>query len=910
MANQAIKKIIAYEKIYGRKKTAANTLVMALRYYMGFCISNQRDFLHKANFVLSFYSDSPDISISLFRMHIAHEMEHVDMMEDIAAKLKPYRNTLKNQDPNLYAHYLYFACVLAIAKDKERAANKHYRALSDYCKEYKPKNGDLLLAAANCAFTEYEDALTYLYNAYREGEISPLFYICLGRALEHCQPNGAQSELLLPMIKWGLNSGYYISGIITKNRNLVEVVLRKNINHAEGLYKLYPMDWILSVICMRRMINNDLSNDAFFYYNEAHLRQLHFVQLYDFLVRSAHKNGIENISRYCIKQYLKTTEAPPMEILPFVYHMAIMAAAQSQDNEFLEKIKYDIIQCACFAIENRMYGRHYYSIYNFTLKEAISGEKLDKKIMDTLEHTLKNILFTHEVSFANDIAKQKKILVQEEYRQSDAIYDTGSGRLRLLLCNSAARVVAFDNGFTSILDDDPKIQKLVENVDISVLQYFFDKGQRNLELIVSLCLNYIKAEVVSQKAMKAFAAALDDEGISQNFKARVLGAMGNYHAANRNYIEAAQCYKDMGQVCPDTANPEQMLLTYIHGGKLDMARELITKKGVDIEDKNLFHAIKRVALMPEEGGGQKAIAAKAYEQLLRGWYDKGLLDLVLKSHVSGLFGWIELSKSLMAIGITEAALYAKILSIAIEIQNCDKAVQGIFAKFMQDSPQSPILQDFLGYICYEVIVNGLKPEYESIYAMEAAFDAGDAFCNDNFLAYALAHVYIKDAVTTKKSFDILSHSLQAARQDDIIWPIFKEIKDKTMLVAYIEKNTPFIYRGKAANVVTFHYKTADNDEYVQIPAKYLRFGIYTCHVPHFYGEEIEYYFQEAIGASSITTLPQKIKNNKAHALENQTDLYYIINNALVFEQMFKYDKVEEIVTAKLAEKQPIRAKML
>jgi hypothetical protein len=45
-------------------------------------------------------------------------------------------------------------------------------------------------------------------------------------------------------------------------------------------------------------------------------------------------------------------------------------------------------------------------------------------------------------------------------------------------------------------------------------------------------------------------------------------------------------------------------------------------------------------------------------------------------------------------------------------------------------------------------------------------------------------------------------------------------------------------------------------------------------------------------------------------LEKSGDLFYTINNALIYEQMFKYERVEEIVTARLAEKVGIRAKMM
>ncbi|MCL2377452.1 MAG: DUF5717 family protein, partial [Defluviitaleaceae bacterium] len=219
---------------------------------------------------------------------------------------------------------------------------------------------------------------------------------------------------------------------------------------------------------------------------------------------------------------------------------------------------------------------------------------------------------------------------------------------------------------------------------------------------------------------------------------------------------------------------------------------------------------------------------------------------------------------------------------------------------------SDILKDFAVYMSYEIIVNSLTPEYDAIYAMEKVFVA----TGEEFLAYGLAHVYIKNSVATASSADILRRALEATLAADIIWPIFKEIKDKNYILPYIEKNMPFLHRGKAGQVISFHYRVAGEADFVEVPMKYLCFGLYACHVPHFYGEELEYYFKETIGASSVTTQPAKIENNRSHILEKPADLYYIINSALVYERIFRYDTVEEIVAERLMEKDTPRAKLL
>jgi hypothetical protein len=390
-------------------------------------------------------------------------------------------------------------------------------------------------------------------------------------------------------------------------------------------------------------------------------------------------------------------------------------------------------------------------------------------------------------------------------------------------------------------------------------------------------------------------------------QARVV--LGNFYAKNRDYPRAVRYYVHVDESRVAPKNLEQMLLTYISAGDIGLAKRLVARAGSHIADKNLFAAIKRIsAAGPSGGAGAKTLAAMAYEQLLRGWYDKAMLALVLENHVSGLFGWVELARSLAAMGRADAALYAKILEIAIRTRNgAGKSVQGIFAKMVELSPGDDITRDFAAYMVYEIIIGGLVPEYDAIHAMERLFAATD----DEYLAYGLAHVYVKNSVVTGQSAEILRHAINKAMAADVIWPIFKEIKDKNFISPYIEKNMPFIYRGRAGReTVSLHYRAAGEAEYTEVLMKYLRFGLFACYIPLFYGEEMEYYFKEAIATGSITTLPEKIANNRPHLLEKAADLYYIINSALVYEQMFKYDKVEEIVTDRLAEKEPPRARLI
>ena len=916
MANIAIKKILFFEKIYNNKKSTKNSLAMALRYYLGYVVSRQKDFLHKANFVLTSQSLSSDINTVFMQAHIASELGNLDMVEDLTDKLKPYRNAMRSGDPAMFAKYIYFNCIVAIGKERERAANKHYRALEAYCSEHRPDCGPILLAAANCHFKEYGDALDYLHNAYKNGDRSPFFYACLGLCLEKTAPKSSRAELLLPFIRWGITSGYHLNAIVDRNRQHAEDILRRNPADAENLYRVHPMDWILHIVCTRRMINNDLSEQAFYFYKDAETRQLHFPQLYDFLLRAAYKNGIEDISRYSLAQYLKLGEGfagnyseIPSETLPFAYHLLLKASKNDHKEESLVRSKPDMLRFASYALENRLYGRYYYSLYRYLLELHIAGEKILSKTVNSAEDIIKNLMFTYEISFDN--ANIKKVLIQEEHRHGESLRDVRGNKLRANLCEGNFKITCFDETMRNIIECRPKIQKLVENVDIKLLEYFFSKGQEDTEIIVSLASHYINGtpSEISQTAVSVYEKITSSQHIAASFKMQVRVALGNYYSSRKEFEKSLECYKDIDESKVDPKYLEQILYTYIQTGETERAAHLIAYRGEYILDKNLFHAIKRISIGHKDTRWAKSLVWLGYEQLMRGWYDKSLLDMVLEHHTACLDDWVALSKSLSAIGIAEGLLYTKILKLSIEICNPGKDIQVIFAKTEEATPDADILTDFALYLTYEIIINSLVPEYGAIYAMERIFVKH----KDDFIAYGLAHVYLQNSIATAKSGEILRFALDAAMNDNILWPIFKDIKDKQLILPYIEENAPFIYRARNISsgiTVSFHYKVDSIGSFISVPMRYLRFGLYICHVPHFYGEELEYYFQEAIETGSVTTTPSKILNNRPHILENVDDLYYIINSALIYEQMFKYDNVEEIVTGKLAEKPSARAKII
>ncbi|MCL2854819.1 MAG: DUF5717 family protein [Defluviitaleaceae bacterium] len=905
MANRAIGKILRFERIYNRRRDAKSTHAMALTYYMGYGISGQRDLLHKANFVLQTADFSADLGLAFMRCFIACEMENFDLIDEVLNSMKSRRNAMKNHEPAYYAHYLYFTCFYALAKGKERAASKQYRALVDYCKQMEVHEGRLLLANLSLMMGNHATAFSYLHKAYKNGENSPLFFICLARAFGEAKPAGEAGDLLLPLILWALNSGCYINDIISGNEMLAENLLRRRPKVAEALYKAHPANWTLHIIVTARMIDNDLSNTAFTYYREAEARQVHFPQLYDFLLRSAHKNGNEDISGYALAQYIQQEGEITPEMRPFVYHLVVQGRLGGRHDEIMGQIVGDIWNFACLSLENHLYGKYYYSLYKFMVDTRISGGRLpvERKYVAAAEEVIKNLLFAYEIVV--DDPRAGRILVQEDFKRGQEALPLKDGRVRANLWSPNVRITCFDPALRNIIDSRHTLTKLVENVSFEMCLWFYEQNHHSLEILIFLADYYMKMEHMSDKAVKIYDKAVKAAGVSRNFVRMINAAMGNHFAQNKDFVRAVEYFKGLDETSVNKKYLEQMLTAYLNAEEFGRAAGLLARWAHEIGDKTLFAALKQLAPHMEKLDSKKGMAKAAADLIVRGWHDKVLMKMVLAHHTAPLSGWVELAKTLSNLGVFEEELLVSIIDTAILAKNCHKGVQGIFAELAVRFPKSPILQDFALYLCYEIIMGDLIPEATAIEVLES-FVKEDGL---QILTFALAHVYIRGGANRPKSKEILTSALTLAQDADIIFPIFKEIKDKQMILTYIDKNTAFAHRSHSGHACTLHYR-AGLGEFSQIPMTYVAFGLWLAHIPHFYGEEIEYYFAETRGSGSVKTTPAKTTNNTPHLLEKGGDLYYTINNALIYEQMFKYEKVEEIVTARLAEKPAIRAKIM
>lgn len=894
MDNVIAGKIDRCEKAYSLKRNAKTGFLLAQRYWLGYKITGRQAFLDKALDVASAASKLDFCNLPLYFSYVFLSIEtgDVDTAAKLLSRVKPHRNHFKSNDPESFMIYSYLAALIELGKQKNRAATKLCELMEDYAAQSNTRFNDFLLGSLNLAFLDYAEAYKYLELAYKKGMRSCALYAALFEYYQKAAQNSRQGEsLILQFINWGLAQGLDLSIILNKWQKIIISQLRYSPRTGEKIYKVYSYDWILKIICSYFISNYDVSENAFYFYKEAETKQLMFPRLNDFLVQSAYENKIENISRYSLAQYIENSTMAH-EIKAFVYHLLL---TDEKYSGLAEKNEDKMIMFGIYCLENAFEGRYFYSIYKFLIDMADDGRLNEPELIKTAERILGGVLFTYEINISSP--KIKNLWIFEKDKRQSKAHKVAGSTVRLVMCGDDFTYQCFGENMRSMLDikqGQVSVTRLVKNADIKLYERFFKKGMYQTELLINLAKHYMTMEIMPPLGELALEKTIADTSVSNGLKMQASAALGNCFAFQNQYQKAVQYYIGVDENCLDETNVEHMLLILIHAKKYEKAIDIIIKKPECITDRSLFFALKQIAALPEY---HKMLANTAYELTLKRWYDKALIALVLKHYNGSQDEWQELSDALSAMSCPEQGLDEIILSNAIWMHKIDGGTQKIFLRMLELNRSNPLINDFALYLAYEIIINGFTPEPEVIESLEALFLYND----EHFLGYALCHYYINNNIDTLSSDKIIGRCAGFCEEDGFIFPVFKQVKDKKLLTPYIEKHTPFMYKGFSDKKADLFYRLEGDSEFKKKEMRYARFGLYFAHITHFYGEGIEYYFGEQTSGGSTLTKTGRAENNSVNLIEEPEDDYFAINNAFIYEQMFKYDKVEEIITARLAE---------
>ena len=876
------------ERLFTTRRRTKRAIALALRYWLrgrlANSIADMEQAYHTAATMLSHNPGSAELY--LLCAFLCVERNDVDSAAAHLETVKPFRAGWKQSAPFLYGTHLYLQARIALVLDKNRTALKHYKALDAYNETQRVLALDMLLGELDLHAEEWASAYAFLNYACLSGVASPFLYVAAHWYFRDAPGESPEGMLLPAYLRWAMTQGLDVTDMLSDRQTEILDAVSSHPTLGKRLYAAYALDWVLDALCDRMLDNRDMSETAFYYYKEADAKQLYYPRLNDYLILSAYRNGIESISRYSLTRYLDSG-SPDAELKPFIYHLLLTTPEYAP---LADRIQNDILQFACFCLENRLTGRVYYSLYRFLLEKAEEGVFTDTARIHTAESFVWRVLFTYEVTVSNP--KVARLWVFEREKKESRAYDVREGTALVTASSPQFAAHCFGDGMHTMPETTIRRRKFVENVDATLYLRFFRAGLISAELLIALTRHALSLEELPAEFLPVLETTMAETGISRRFCMRAAAALGNHFARLGDNTRAAAHYKDLDENALDDRDIEQMLLVRIHTRDFARAAQLIVKKAECISDRNLFFALKQLAA---DGSYNEGIADVAYELILKSWYDKQLIAIVLTHYKGSQMEWQALSRALTAMSASERSLDEIILRNAIRMHMPDAGAQRVFARMCDMDEDNPLLMDFALYLSYEIICNNLSPSHETIARMERLFLRGE----DRFLAYALAHVYVAQGLATIPSQSILARAVRFCEEDGLLFPAFKQLKDKSLLTPYIEKHQPFVCRTAPGKQVFLAYKTNEDAAFTEIPMRYVRFGLYMTHVAHFFDETLTYCFMERMPAGSVSSQEMTVQNSFIHLLDAPQDAYYELNDALIAEQMFKYDKVEQMITERL-----------
>ncbi|MBR1737252.1 MAG: hypothetical protein IJ736_09595 [Firmicutes bacterium] len=265
--------------------------------------------------------------------------------------------------------------------------------------------------------------------------------------------------------------------------------------------------------------------------------------------------------------------------------------------------------------------------------------------------------------------------------------------------------------------------------------------------------------------------------------------------------------------------------------------------------------------------------------------------------------WKSLRRTMKDYNMEEKEIEEKILESCIMMHIVDEDSEDIFCSIYYNDGDNRLIDEFVQLLCYKIIAEKKSIENDTLKVLEKIYKEK----GEDTVAVAIGEIYLRKNYEGEKDDFIIRKFYDIIEKNKILFP---EFKDKDTKNPYIEKNMPFIYKTTPDKKVYLHYRRLDENMYSIKEMNYFRYGLYISRLAVFYGEQIEYFFSEKLERGSIESKKYIAENKNRHICEFKNDDFFKINNALIYAEMFQYDKVEDMIEKDINNKKFIKGKLL
>lgn len=878
--------------LYKANDILKNTYIYVQRCCACYTVFGDREYLEKAYEAVE--AKKGDMTALLYEIFLNIELGNFSKAEDEINAVMYYKKYLRSSEKEMYLTLLFLEACLNAKRNHKKAAVKAMNSFDELCGRSN-KYAEFYKAVI-CMYIKANSAEDYLLAAYELGLRSELFFAVMYRYFNRKNALVFNYALLTPLFNWGVLHNVELNDIIEQNRDYINLKFFDNYRIGMKLYRQCSSEHILRNLCRALMTDLDYSMEAYYFYSEAVKRQLEINGLNKFLIESAYKNDIEKLGIHPIREYLSLNTADD-ELKAFIYYIIL---SDKKYRLLVKEYESDVVKYGIDAVKQGKAGRYFYSIYKFLYDKQEEYSDIEK-YRQKLEMYLAEKLFYYEVTVDNSSAKY--IWIREKEKNNMERSKIENGRAMVRLVGDRFEYYLFDAAEKEILTGKAVFKRLIENADVKFYQKFYSSNIKNEYMILYLTKYYVGLENPPKDYVELFKSALALKTVSVYFKMKITAALGNIYYADKDYKTAVEYYKRLNINSISYKYSENIIETAINAKEYSFAVEMLLKQEHAISDKALFYAVKNLIRFEEY---QKKVVNYAYELLMKSCYDRGFIRIVIKYYNGSQEEWKQLGAVLESMSVPEKEIDEMIIGNSIYMHSIDDDVIRIFESVYERALQSSVIMPFIEYCCYEIITNGFAVKRNMVDILEKAYEE----TTDYYILTALVYTYEKQNIMTETSGKLKMEFADYIEKNGIGFSWLEQGKDKIFRIPYIEKNKTFTYCTAPHKNVLMYYKTDIMDTFKYVKMKYFRYGLYIAVLPVFYDERVEYYFSEKMENGSIETSHKFFVRNEMYVRDESRDMFFLINNALIYEKMFKYDKVEKMISNEFEDEAVIMARLL
>ncbi|MFV0520778.1 MAG: hypothetical protein ACK5LY_11010 [Lachnospirales bacterium] len=766
-----------------------------------------------------------------------------------------YKNSYKLTKDEYYLFYLFTKSV-SKAENSEKFLKELLKLAVNDSKAF------IYVCSYFLYIEDYPNLQKYLILAYEKGVNSPYLFYIFGEYLKKGDINGCE-KLLVKYIKWSINHKIEIYNILnlffaSENDNGI-----KDINL---LYKIYNKTLNVNVlkILVKEILytHKTYSDDEYKLFITAYSKQINLKGLNVVLIEAFTMFEYKEISYNTILDFLKIQNLSKKS-LAYIYF--IISSYSKYSN--LEVIyKEDIFDFGYKALQKNCIDKEYLNIYNYILINHY--EKLSEDNIIFIENLLLEYLFKYKINFyGKDENKVKVLWLKSKCFKEGDIYFTTEKITDIYALNDNFDIMFFDLGKKNILNVDFDLSPYIEGDNYKLYEYFYNKNKKNDFIVLSLALKNLENKNydinIYEDVLKI--------NLAKKYENLFKNILGVYHLQGNNINSSLNYLNEIEIVNSDLC--KILIESKIKGRDIDEAFELIKKFYDVLEKQTIFDYISSII----NEYSTVDVSVQCFELLLKNYYNSDTLNYIVKYYKGTIKEYKTLYKYANDTELRNN-LINKVLDTYVnkKVFSSNTKEMNFFIRVLKDCCDKEHINIVCEYLTYEILVNSLFVPYDLITTLEKFY----VEYNLEYLSIALSKLYVYNK--TDLSELIVEKSISLCEKHNVVFPFMKEL-------SYCDNND-FINHNHSV----IYIQKYEEELYIKIKEKYealdyLGFGIYYYTSVFFYGELISY----SIYNTYNELLEEKSYKNQNKFVSEKTDVFYKVNNALVYESLHKYDLLEK-----------------